>query len=243
MTVTKQAELIVALDLEDFGTAEALVDRLAPLGVWFKLGYEPLYAYGDAIRAKLAAAGANVFLDVKLHDIPRTVGAAVRALVRPGVRIINVHALGGNEMLLAAVDAASERATELGIEAPKIFAVTILTSIAAEDLNELGLQGGPGENVMRLAALARDARCAGVVCSPHEVPDLKAYFGAGFEALCPGIRPSGSAAGDQKRIATPASAVEAGADYLVVGRPIVEAADPVAAARAILREMETARAR
>jgi orotidine-5'-phosphate decarboxylase len=240
MIASTHAKLIVALDVEDVASASRLVEELAPLGVWFKVGFEPLYGYGDAIRAKLGELSANVFIDVKLHDIPRTVAAGVRALVQPGVRILNVHALGGSEMMVAAVDAAAERAAELGIETPKIFAVTILTSIAPEDLNELGLQGGPGENVMRLAALARDARCAGVVCSPHEVRDLKAYFGASFEALCPGIRPSGSAHGDQKRVATPESALEAGADYIVVGRPIVKAADPVAAARDILVAMERA---
>jgi len=232
------SRLIVALDVPHFGVAIDLVDRLSPLGVWFKVGYEPLFGYGDTLRAALEDRNVNVFLDPKLHDIPRTVEAAVRSLVRPGVRIITVHALGGNDMLAAAVGAAETRAHELGIPPPQIFAVTLLTSIAPEDLGELGLIGGPGENVMRLGALARDARCAGVVCSPHEVADLKAYFGSAFAALCPGIRPSGAAHGDQKRVATPRSAVEAGADYLVVGRPIVEAEDPVAATRAILEEME-----
>lgn len=240
MTVTTHPTLIVALDVDDFAGAASLVERLAPLDVWFKVGYEPLYGYGDAIRAKLEALGANVFLDAKLHDIPRTVEAGVRALVRRGTRLISVHALGGNEMLQAAVAGARERADELGIEAPGIFAITLLTSIAPEDLGELGLAGGPGENVMRLAALARDARCAGVVCSPHEARDLKAYFGSDFSVLCPGIRPAGVSPGDQKRVATPQSAIAAGADYLVVGRPIVKAADPVAAARAILAEMDAA---
>ncbi len=240
MTRATHPTLIVALDVPDLSRATELVRGLAPLGVWFKVGYEALYGFGDALRAELEAAHANVFVDAKLHDIPRTVDAAVRALVRPGVRILTVHAIGGNEMLQAAVAAASDRAGELGIEVPQIFAVTILTSIAAEDLRELGLQGGSGENVMRLAALARDARCAGVVCSANEVRDLKAYFGHDFGALTPGIRPGGLAHGDQKRVATPQAAVAAGADYLVVGRPIVEAADPVAAARAILVEMKVA---
>ncbi len=240
MTVATQPTLIVALDTPDLATATDLVAKLAPLGVWFKVGYEALFGYGDALRAELERHHANVFLDAKLHDIPRTVEAAVRALVRPGVRILTVHAIGGNEMLQAAVGAASERASELRLPVPQIFAVTILTSIAAEELRELGLQGGPGENVMRLAALARDARCAGVVCSANEVADLKGFFGHDFKALCPGIRPAGAAHGDQKRVATPQSAVAAGADYLVVGRPIVEAADPVAAARAILAEMAAA---
>jgi orotidine-5'-phosphate decarboxylase len=157
--------------------------------------------------------------------------------VRPTVTIINVHALGGPEMMRTAVDAAAERAAELGLSAPQVFAVTLLTSIAPEDLNELGLQGGPGENAIRLAALARDAGCAGVVCSAHEVRDLKRFFGEDFLTLTPGIRPAGSAHGDQKRVTTPAEAAASGTDYIVVGRPIVEAADPLAAAKAILEEM------
>jgi orotidine-5'-phosphate decarboxylase len=148
-----------------------------------------------------------------------------------------VHALGGGPMMSAAVEASEERALELGIEPPQIFAVTILTSIATEDLRELGLSGGPGENVIRLAALARDARCAGVICSPREVQDLKAFFGSEFAVLTPGIRPGGSAHGDQRRTATPREAVVAGADYIVVGRPITEANDPAAAASAVLAEM------
>jgi orotidine-5'-phosphate decarboxylase len=232
VSAAARPQLVVALDLDDFSAAAALAERLLPLGVWFKVGYQPLFGYGDAILAKLEALGADIVVDAKLHDIPRTVAAAIRALVRPRVRLVTVHALGGGEMMSVAVEAAGARA--------EIFAVTLLTSIAPEELNELGLVGGPGENVMRLAALARDARCAGVVCSPHEVADLKAYFGADFAALCPGVRPAGAPSGDQKRVATPRSAVAAGADYLVVGRPITGAADPLAAARAILDEMETA---
>ncbi|MFY9779495.1 MAG: orotidine-5'-phosphate decarboxylase [Candidatus Baltobacteraceae bacterium] len=243
MNVAAQAKLIVALDVDEFTVAASLVERLAGLGVIFKVGLEPLLNYGEAILAKLAAAGAASFIDAKLHDIPRTVGAAARALVRPGVRIVTVHALGGREMMRAAVDESAERARELGLEPPQVFAVTLLTSIAPGELSELGLQGDLGENVLRLARLARDARCAGVVCSPHEVRDLKRSFGAGFAALCPGIRPAGAGHGDQKRVATPRAAVEAGADYLVVGRPVTEAADPLAAASEILAQMASADAR
>jgi len=240
MTVTTRPRLIVAVDVGTLSQARTLIGALEDLDVIFKLGYEPLYNYGDEIREQLERGGVDYFVDGKLHDIPRTVAAAVRAIVRPGVRILTVHALGGNAMMQAAVEASLERSAELGIEPPKLFAVTLLTSLGIEDLGELGLAGGPGENVIRLSALARDARCAGVVCSPNEVRDLKGFFGADFEALCGGIRPQGTTHDDQKRTATPRLAVEAGADYLVVGRPITEAADPAAAARAILAEMDAA---
>jgi orotidine-5'-phosphate decarboxylase len=233
------AQLIVALDVRSADEAERLVDQLYDLDVIVKIGLEALYGYPERILSYCQARDVRTFVDAKLHDIPRTVGAATAQLVRPGVHIINVHALGGLEMMRAAVDAAVERADGLGVTPPHIFAVTILTSIAPEDLNELGLQGGPGENAIRLAALARDAGCSGVVCSAHEVRDLKRFFGDDFLTLTPGIRPTGSAHGDQKRVTTPAQAVAAGADYLVVGRPIVEAADPFAAATAILEEMSS----
>ncbi len=229
--------LVVALDVSDLARAATLVDLLAPLGVLFKIGYQAYYGYGAELEAVLAARSAEYALDLKLHDIPNTVDAAVRALVRPGVRIMTVHALGGAAMLEAAVEAARERAAELSLPVPQIYAVTILTSIGAEELGELGLSGGPGENAIRLAALARDARCSGVVCSVREVADLKAYFGNEFGTFSPGIRPGGSAHGDQKRAATPREAREAGADYAVVGRPIVAAPDPLGAARAILAEL------
>ena len=238
-TVTR-ARLIVALDTPDLQTAERLVASLAPLGVVFKLGYEAYFGYGERIAERIRAAGGEIFVDAKLHDIPRTVAAGVRALVGPGVRILTVHALGGAKMLDAAVLAADERARELGIPAPEIFAVTVLTSIEPFEYEELGLSGGPGENAIRLGALARDARCAGIVCSGRELADLKSFFGAAIKGLIPGVRPTGAATGDQARVVTPAEAVRAGADYLVVGRPIVDAPDPRAAAQAILAEMAAA---
>ena len=231
------AQLIVALDVPSADDAERLIDQLYELDVIFKIGLESLCGYPERIFSYCEARDVRFFIDAKLHDIPRTVGAAVTQLVRPGAHIINVHALGGIEMMRAAVDAAQTRAGELGISVPHVFAVTILTSHGAEDLAELGLQGGPGENTTRLAALARDSGCAGVVCSAHEVADLKSFFGDDFLALTPGIRPPGEAHGDQKRVMTPAQAVAAGADYLVVGRPITQAADPVTAARAVLEDM------
>jgi|SRR5579872_90183 len=230
-------ELIVALDTPTFADAKAVLDKLEGLPLMYKVGMEAFCAYGNEIRSELQRRKASYFLDLKLHDIPRTVAAAIRPLVQPGARIIDVHALGGSEMMMAAIEAAEERALELGIDAPEIFAVTVLTSIAPEDLRELGLQGGPGENAIRLAALARDARCAGVICSPQEVRDLKSFFGTEFKTLTPGIRPTGSSHGDQKRVMTPSDARDAGSDYIVVGRPILEAKDMRAAAQAILGEL------
>lgn len=233
------AQLIVALDVEEASQAERLVDELYELDLIFKIGMEALYGYGERIFSYLQKRDVRYFVDAKLHDIPRTVGAAIKHLTRPGAHIINVHALGGDEMMRAAVESANERAAEIGMTPPHIFAVTILTSIAREELLELGLHGGPGENVTRLAALARDAGCSGVVCSAHEAKDLKTFFGHDFLALTPGIRPGGASHGDQKRVMTPAAAVEAGSDYLVVGRPITQAAKPLEAARAILDEMRS----
>ena len=161
------AQLIVALDVPDAEHAERLVDRLYELDVIVKIGLESLFGYSERILSYCEARDVRAFVDAKLHDIPRTVAAAVAQLVRPNVRILNVHALGGLDMMRAAVETAGERAAQLAIEPPLVFAVTLLTSIASEDLNELGLQGGPGENAIRLAALARDAGCSGVVCSAH----------------------------------------------------------------------------
>ncbi|HVS46513.1 MAG TPA: orotidine-5'-phosphate decarboxylase [Verrucomicrobiae bacterium] len=234
------AQLIVALDVGRPEEAERLIDTLYDLDPIFKIGMESLYGYGERIFSYCEARDVRFFVDAKLHDIPRTVGAAIRHLVRPGAHIINVHAMGGDAMMRAAIDSVNERAAELGIGAPMVFAVTILTSIGFADLGELGLHGGLGENAIRLAALARDAGCPGVVCSALEARDLKTFFGSDFLTLTPGIRPAGDAPGDQKRVTTPTQAVQAGSDYLVVGRPIAKASDPRAATVAILDEMRAA---
>jgi orotidine-5'-phosphate decarboxylase len=229
--------LVVAIDTPTFVRARHLVDVLAGIDVTYKVGYEALYGYGPELLALLESRDAAYMLDVKLHDIPRTVQAAVHALVRPGVELLTVHALGGSAMLATAAEAAAERAAELGIATPKVFAITLLTSIGPGDLDDMGLLGTPDANVLRLAAVAHRAGSAGVVCSVAEVAAIKARFGSEFLALCPGIRPAGSAHGDQRRVATPRDARSAGADYIVVGRPIVEDNDPAAAARAILAEV------
>lgn len=233
------AQLVVALDVDNPDDAERLIDELYELDLIYKVGMEPLYGYGERIFSYMEARDVRHFIDAKVHDIPRTVAATVKQLVRYGTHIINVHALGGRAMMRAAVDAANERAGELGMSPPHVFAVTILTSMSAGDLLDVGLGGDAAENATRLARLAKDAGCTGVVCSPHESRDIKNLLGSDFLTLTPGIRPAGETHDDQKRVTTPAAAVRAGADYLVVGRPITKAPDAFAAAKAILDEMNS----
>lgn len=234
------ARLVVALDVPAAEKAERLVDELYELDLIYKVGMESLYGYGERLFSYMEARDVRHFIDAKVHDIPRTAGAAVRQLVRHGTHIVNVHALGGSAMMRAAVEAARTRAAELVMPVPHVFAVTILTSMTPRDLAEVGLEGDAVRNAARLAALARDAGCSGVVCSAHEVRAIKALLGSDFLTLTPGIRPAGEAHGDQQRVTTPGDAVRAGSDYLVVGRPIVAADDPLAAAKAILAEMNEA---
>ncbi len=232
------AQLVVALDVPSPEEAERLIDELYELDLIYKVGMESLYGYGERIFSYMEARDVRHFIDAKLHDIPRPVAAGVKQLVRHGTHIINIHALGGRAMMRAAVEAASERAHELGATPPHVFAVTVLTSLSRDDLNEVGLGGNAVQNAMRLAQLAKEAGCTGVVCSAHEVRDIKGALGAHFLALTPGIRPAGEAHADQKRVTTPAEAVSAGSDYLVVGRPITQSSDPLGAAKAILSEMQ-----
>lgn len=231
------AQLVVALDVPDAEHAERLIDELYEFDLIYKVGMEALYGYGDRVFSYMEARDVRHFIDAKVHDIPRTAAAAVKQLVRHGTHIVNVHALGGTAMMRAAVEAARERANELEMSAPHVFAVTVLTSMTQSDLLDVGLGGDALENAARLARLARDAGCSGVVCSAHESADIKGMLGQNFLTLTPGIRPAGAAHGDQHRVTTPADAVRAGADYLVVGRPITQAPDAAAAARAILEEM------
>jgi orotidine-5'-phosphate decarboxylase len=235
-------QLVVALDVDNADDAERLIDELYELDLIYKVGMESLYGYGERIFSYMEARDVRHFIDAKVHDIPRTVGAAVKQLVRYGTHIVNIHALGGREMMQAAVQASNERADDLGMTRPHVFAVTVLTSMSPGDLLDVGLAGDAVENAMRLARLAKDSGCSGVVCSPHESRDIKTALGSDFLTLTPGIRPAGAAHGDQKRVTTPADAVRAGADYLVVGRPITQAPDAFAAARAILEEMNSVHA-
>jgi orotidine-5'-phosphate decarboxylase len=229
--VTPRDRLCVALDFDDGQTARALAGRLEGRCGWFKVGLELFVSEGPALVTAIAREG-RVFLDLKLHDIPNTVAGAARAAARTGAAMINVHASGGREMMEAARDALGA-----GNDRPKLIAVTLLTSIGTESMAELPFEGSPASVVERLAALAAEAGLDGVVCSAGEVAAIRAARGPEFLAVVPGIRPSGAEAGDQKRIATPSSALAAGASILVVGRPVTRASDPVAAVEAIVEEM------
>lgn len=215
-------KIIVALDYASAAEASALVARLEPALCRVKVGMELFTAAGPAFVDTLVSAGFGVFLDLKFHDIPNTVAAACRAAANLGVWMLNVHSLGGRAMLEAARDAVAA-----GAHQPRLIAVTVLTSMGARDLAEVGVSGSPEEAVLRLARLTQDCQLDGVVCSAREASMLRAACGADFLLVTPGIRPASAAAGDQVRIATPADAVRDGASYLVVGRPITQAADPL----------------
>jgi len=226
--------LIVALDVPKADAARELVARLAGHVGMFKVGSQLFTAAGPDLVHEIAAGGQKVFLDLKFHDIPNTVAGAVSSASRLGVSLISVHGLGGRAMMEAAVGALPAMGTRL-------LAITILTSHDDLSLAQIGVGGTMSESVRRLAELAKDTGLDGVVASPHEIGLIRGACGSDFLIVTPGIRPAGSVAADQARAATPAAALAAGADYLVVGRPITEAASPVTAADAIVNEMERAR--
>lgn len=227
--------ILVALDVDSLDKARALVDQLAGHVGGFKIGKELFVAAGPAVIEAITQAGGRVFLDMKFHDIPHTVAGAVRAAVRHGVWMLNVHAGGGAAMCRAAVEAAQTASAK-----PLVIGVTVLTSLNDDDLNDIGLAGPADAAVVRLARLARANGLDGVVASAKEVRAIKQTCGDDFLVVTPGIRPAGSAVGDQKRVVTPAMAVADGADYLVIGRPITGVADPAAAADAIAEEIANA---
>jgi len=233
-------KLIVALDVPNMDEAEVLIEKLAPYVGAFKIGMQLFYSEGHRVIAMATGKGSQVFLDLKMHDIPNTVARACDALVLPGVFMFNVHATGGFEMLRQAAHATRERAKDVGLPKPILLAVTVLTSMDAQTLNSINVSVTPEEQVVHLARLVQQAGLDGVVASPQEIKKIRAACGPDFVILTPGIRPSGADANDQKRTATPGQAVQDGADYLVIGRPITAAPDPVAAAKAILAEMEEA---
>ena len=226
------AELIVALDVSSTSEVRAVLRRLPAEVGFYKVGLELYSAEGPSVVSLLRDAGKSVFLDLKLHDIPRTVERAVLAAAAHGVDLLTIHASGGRAMMAAAAKAAKSVP-----HGPRILAVTLLTSMDAADLADLGVQRSPPQQVESLGRLAIGAGVNGLVCSAQEVADLRHALGAEPLLVTPGIRPAGGEAADQKRVATPAAAVRGGATHLVVGRPILEAADPVGAVRQILDEM------
>jgi orotidine-5'-phosphate decarboxylase len=233
--VNARDRLIVALDVPSVAEADALAERLAGHVGLFKVGSQLFSAGGIEVVRRLIARGERVFLDLKYHDIPNTVAGAVAAAGQLGVTLVDVHALGGSAMIAAAAKA--KTSPDL-----RLLAITILTSHDAATLAELGLAGSVPEAVVRLARLAQKAGADGVVASPHEVPLIREACGKDFLVVTPGIRPQGANLGDQARAATPAAAIAAGSDHVVVGRPILEARDPAAAADAIVAEIESAQA-
>jgi orotidine-5'-phosphate decarboxylase len=234
-------KIIVALDVPNADAALRLARKLHGHVGMFKVGSEVFTAAGPGVVRTLITSGMHVFLDLKFHDIPNTVRAAAYQAGLLGVSLLTVHASGGSKMIAAAVDGVREAAKVAGIgRSTRVLAITALTSLGTDDLAEIGLQGSPAETVVRLARLAKSAGTDGVVASPREIQIIRRECGAEFLIVTPGIRPAAGAGDDQARTATPESAGRAGADYLVVGRPITGAADPVAAARAIAMEMESA---
>ena len=226
-------KIIVALDFADADSALALVARLDPALCRLKVGKELFTAAGPDLVRTLVARGFEVFLDLKFHDIPNTVAAACRAAAGLGVWMLNVHASGGRRMMAAAQAALADLP-----KPPLLIAVTVLTSMSAEDLGEVGISAAPADQVLRLARLAHACKLDGVVCSAQEATMLRAELGAGFRLVTPGIRPAGAEAGDQRRVMTPAEALRAGATDLVIGRPVTAAADPLAALERIQSDIQ-----
>jgi len=228
-----EPRIIVALDFAETATALALAARLDPAQCALKVGKELFTSAEAGLVRELVRRGFRVFLDLKFHDIPNTVAQACAAATRLGVWMLNVHASGGPAMLAAARDAVARTADDAGIPRPILIAVTVLTSLSASDLASIGVDATPEQQVLRLARLAQSQGLDGVVCSALEAHALRRAIGPGFKLVTPGIRPAGAAVQDQARVMTPRDALAAGADYLVVGRPITAAADPVAALDAI----------
>lgn len=245
--------LIVALDFPEEEAALRMAEKLAPAVSRFKVGLQLYSAAGGSMIKKLRERGASVFLDLKMHDIPNTVSAALEVCIQPGVFLVDVHATGGRRMLEAAVKAVEHAASRLGLPRPKVLGVTILTHLHVSDLIEIGFaeprsptyESDSGSSwinghVRQMARLCQEVGLDGVVASPHEVRTIREETGPGFLIVTPGIRPAGADVNDQIRVATPTRAMRAGASYIVVGRPITAAPDPLEAARRVIREMEDA---
>lgn len=229
-------KIIIALDYPAAAPALALAERLQPSLCRLKIGKELFTASGPALLEKLMQLGFDIFLDLKFHDIPNTTAQACKAAASLGVWMVNVHALGGRKMLEAAREAIAH-----SMQQPKLIAVTMLTSMAQDDLADIGINATPAEMVLRLAILARDSGLDGVVCSAQEAALLRKHCGDGFCLVTPGIRPAQAGLDDQSRVMTPLAARQAGSSYLVIGRPITKAADPLQALLDINQEIVGAR--
>jgi orotidine-5'-phosphate decarboxylase len=233
-SVTNPTKIIVALDFADAASALVLVERLDPALCRLKVGKELFTSAGPEFVRMLVARGYDVFLDLKFHDIPNTVAAACRAAAELGVWMLNVHASGGRRMMTAAREALVDPS------GPLLIAVTVLTSMSAEDLSEVGVTDVPADQVLRLARLTQQCRLDGVVCSAQEASMLRTELGANFRLVTPGIRPAGAEVGDQRRVMTPQQALSAGATDLVIGRPITAAIDPLVALQQIQFDIQKA---
>ncbi|MBI5774505.1 MAG: orotidine-5'-phosphate decarboxylase [Verrucomicrobia bacterium] len=232
-----QNPIIVALDVPKMETALALARQLAPVVGAFKIGSELFTAAGPEVVRRLRATGAAVFLDLKFHDIPNTVAGAVAAAVELDVQMLTIHTSGGEEMMKAAEAAAQTAARKLNRPPPLVLGVTVLTSLDSNELNLLGVTGNVGRQVERLAALASQSGLRGLVCSALEIADLRQTVPHSMQLITPGIRPAGTEVDDQKRTLTPKEAMEAGANWLVIGRPIYAAKNPRTAAEKILESL------
>ncbi|MDP8258391.1 MAG: orotidine-5'-phosphate decarboxylase [Candidatus Aadella gelida] len=228
--------LIVALDVKNYEHAVDLIEELAPEVDIFKVGIAPFTLFGEAILDKLEYEGKKCFLDLKFHDIPNTVANAARSAMKRRIFMTNFHCLGGRHMLEAATEGIKEK--DEGDTPPILLGVTILTSMNASEMNELGFEGNLEEKVLDLAHMAQESGLNGVVASARESKMIKEHLGDDFIVVTPGIRPEWAKQGDQKRILTPKQAIKEKADYIVVGRPIIEADDPAEAARRIIEEIE-----
>ncbi|MFX4261467.1 orotidine-5'-phosphate decarboxylase [Pelotomaculum propionicicum] len=232
--------LIIALDVDTIAQAENLADKLGPYAGGFKVGMQLYNSVGPEAVRGLREKNVPVFVDLKLHDIPNTVAGAARVLTRHGASILNVHAAGGAGMMSAAATASRDEAARAGLKPPLVVAVTVLTSISQDVFNkEIGITGPIRDRVVTWALLAREAGLDGVVASPLEITPIREACGEDFVVITPGVRPAGAAQDDQKRTMTPREAVRLGATYLVVGRPVTAAPDPVKALRAILEEIDS----
>lgn len=236
--MSAKEKLIIALDIETPSKALALVRELHTVAGMFKVGLQLFTSSGPQIVRDILALGSKVFLDLKFHDIPHQVAGAARSAAELGVSLFTIHASGGSEMMRRAVESVEEVAQKSGARS-KVLAITVLTSIDATILSQIGITSTPAESVLRLVHLAKSSGVDGVVASPNEIQSIRsAVPNPEFLIVTPGIRPAANESADQKRVATPEAAIAAGASYLVVGRPITGAADPLAAAHEIIAEME-----